>query len=104
MFTIRYALCAIFTLAGLHASAGVINNGDFIQFDVDGVLPQGINIPSTASKLSFDFAFSTDATSGSFPGFEDSFAAVLETSPDGDVLDIFVVDVFCTPQSNHHRP
>lgn len=113
MFTIRYALCAVFTLAGLHASAGVINNGDFSSltpldgfsptgnvseptddfalFDDSGFLTQTFTIPSSASTLSFDFAFSTSNPSGTSTGF-DSFSVELTTNADLDILDILVVD------------
>ena len=116
MFTIRYCLSLVLALTSLDVVAGVIVNGDFsnavalngftssgsvsepspgdfAQFETSGVLKQGFDIPFGTSTLSFDFAFSTTALSGTFSGFDDSFAAELTTSPDADVLDIFVVDV-----------
>jgi hypothetical protein len=54
-------------------------------------LEQTFILPATASTLSFDFAFSTDATSSGVL-FPDSFAASVLTAG-GEFLDILVVDL-----------
>ncbi|WP_182866472.1 hypothetical protein [Stieleria mannarensis] len=116
MLKIPTCLCIVLAFAGVEATAGVIVNGDFsspvalqgyspggsvtqrspgnfAQFDDVGVLKQTFTIPGGGSSLTFDFAFSTTATTPIGPTFDDALAAELTTSPGTDVLDLFVVDV-----------
>ncbi|MCS7470188.1 hypothetical protein NZK35_26375 [Stieleria sp. ICT_E10.1] len=116
MLKIPSCLCLVFALACVPATAGVVINGDFSSsvalqgysstgsvsepppgdfalFDESGVLMQTVTIPGGSSSLTFDFAFSTTATTPTGATLDDSFAAELTTSPDTDVLDLFVVDV-----------
>lgn len=115
---IRFFALAIVATVGVNAHAGVIVNGDFsdptdlagftvtgqtvtetdgfARFEIgDGVLrtlEQTFVIPLGATALSFDYAFSTTATAALHPSSPDSFAVSLETTIDGELLDIFVVD------------
>jgi len=88
-------------LAGWDVDGTVIGQPpgtEIAQLETDGsflrTLSQTLVIPGAASELVFDFAFSTaddGSTSDPFV-FPDSFAASLFTDPDGDFLDILVVD------------
>lgn len=120
MFLIRVLLVVVASLSAIPLQAGVITNGDFsdpiglngfvatdtivtevttstndfAQLATDGTFLRTLetnpfDIPTSNSVLSFDFAFST---TGSLAAFQDSFAASLITSIDGDFLDLFVVD------------
>jgi len=86
-------------LAGYTATGAVVGEptGEFGQLETDGdflrTLEQTFKIPSVPSTLTFDFAFSTEATSSS-AFFVDAFAASVITTLDGDFLDILVVDLF----------
>ncbi len=126
MFIIRFIATLAFAFFSFDAYGGVINNGDFSSavdlegfvptgnvtepspggfalFGDDGVLSQTFVIPDAASVLSFDFAFSTEATPASAGFFPDAFSAELTTSPGRDVLDIFVADVLAVQNDPSNR-
>lgn len=84
-------------LAGYDVFGTVIGEptGEFGQLETEGsfirTLSQTFTTPASPSVLTFDFAFSTNATPFSIP---DSFAASHITTADGEFLDILVVDFF----------
>lgn len=84
-------------LAGFTATGTTVSEptGEFAQLATDGTfvrtLEQTFVVPPGPTTLSFDFAFSTAATTP-IVGFPDSFAVSLLTTLDGDFLDIMVVD------------
>lgn len=70
-------------------------NGNFAQLETDGsftrTLEQVFSVPTGASTLAFDFAFSTQAAEGSVPSIPNSFAVSLLTD-DSDFLKLLLVD------------
>lgn len=104
-----------------HLSAGVLTNGDFsATADFDGFDPpissaiteqdgnfalfddttitflgmeslkQTFDLPLVPSRLTFDFSYSTEGSAASV--FSDAFSVKLETTLDGEVMDILTVN------------